>query len=381
MKAEAARQERQHAVEVASAHDAGLRYAHDTEPGVTRRRTGSGFVYRDATGRPVDRATRDRIRALVIPPAWRDVWIARDPRAHLQVTGRDARGRKQYRYHPRWSKVRDAAKYDRLRAFGRALPAIRRRISADLGARPLSRPWLLATVARILEHSVIRIGNDEYRRANGSYGLTTLRNRHAEVHGDRLTLRFRAKSGVQQVVELTDGRLARRVRKCQELPGQTLFQYIDERARVRAIGSSDVNAYLRDAAGSEFTAKDFRTWTGTLAAARALDSARRQGIVGRPRASVTSSARWTKSPAKLGNTRAVCRKCYVHPIVIEHYLGGRTLSGARGGAALRGLDADERALLVLLEASPAGSRRVVSTPATANLRRSTPPAGPLRRSA
>lgn len=336
--------------EVASARAAGLRYARDTEPGIVRKKSGLGFVYRDGQGQPASPKTRLRIRALVIPPAWTDVWIATDARAHLQATGRDARGRKQYRYHPRWSAVRDMAKYDHLRDVARALPSIRRRVARDLRARPLSRAWVLATVARLLERSVIRIGNEEYRRANGSYGLTTLRNRHVEVQGRTLKLKFRAKSGVQQVLEIVDGLLARRVRRCQELPGSALFQYLDERGRRRALSANDVNGYLREAAGGEFTAKDFRTWMGTLEMSRALDAA----MARRPASAAASKRELIRAldgvAARLGNTRAVCRKCYVHPAILDHYFNGRTLSTpglqARGPASLL---PDERALLALLE--------------------------------
>ena len=341
----------------ADAREAGLRYARDTEPGVSRRLRGSGFVYRDANGRPVDRATRARITSLVIPPAWTDVWIAADARAHLQATGRDARGRKQHRYHARWSAVRDAAKYDHVRAFGRALPLIRRKVTADLQKRPLSRQWLLATVIRLLETSVIRIGNDEYRRANGSYGLTTLLEKHAKIRGTTLTLTFRAKSGVEQVIEIRDALIVRRVRRCQELPGQTLFQYLDESGAVRPIGSSDVNAYLHDVAGNGFTAKDFRTWVGTLEAARALDSE-----AARAAESVTARQREIvraidEVSHRLGNTRAVCRKCYVHPLVLERYLDGQTISTVAGGG--RGpaeLTVDERSLLAVLDHRSARAR-------------------------
>ena len=236
--------------ELASADQAGLRYSSDREPGIVRRRRGPRFYYRHADGRPVDRATLKRIRSLVIPPAWTDVWIAADARAHLQASGRDARGRKQYRYHPRWSEVRDAAKFDHLRAFARALPAIRDRVAADLRSRPLSRAWVLATAVRLLERTVIRVGNEEYRRANGSYGLTMLRDRHAKTDGRTLTLQFVAKSGVRQVIRVDDPVLARRVRRCQELPGQTLFQYVDEQGTLHSLGSADVNDYIREASAN-----------------------------------------------------------------------------------------------------------------------------------
>jgi DNA topoisomerase-1 len=333
--------------EYQAARRAGLRYGSGSEPGIRRIARGRQFVYFDARGRRVSARTFRRILRLVIPPAWTDVWISPDPRAHLQATGRDARGRKQYRYHLQWRAVRDAAKYDRLRHFGRALPHIRRRGAADLRSRPMSRPWILATIVRVLERTVIRIGNDEYRRTNGSYGLTTLRDRHVSVQGSRVTLRFRAKSGVYQVVEFTDAAIAHRLRRCQELPGQALFQYWDGDGRRHSVGSHDVNQYLREAAAAEFTAKDFRTWAGTIAAAQALD---RYAIPTSAAAAKRSTVRAIDEVARrLGNTRAVCRRCYIHPLVFDHYLAGTTLSTVRrtGGSSV-GLSADERALLTLL---------------------------------
>jgi DNA topoisomerase-1 len=343
--------------DVATAHAAGLRYVAGAEPGLTRERRGPGFRYRDADGRPVDATTRRRIAALAIPPAWRDVWIARDARAHLQATGRDARGRKQYRYHPDWSAARDAAKYDRLRAFARALPAIRARMANDLRARPLSRAWVLATVVRLLDGTVIRIGNTEYRRTNGSYGLTTLLNRHAHVKGSVLTLKFRAKSGIAQEVTVVDAVLARRVRACQALPGHALFQYVDDDGHRHGVVATDINDYLHAAAGAAFSAKDFRTWAGTLEAARALDVADRRA------ASVTARKRelgraLDEVAARLGNTRAVCRKSYVHPAILDAYFEGRTISTVRShGVRVAGLDPDERALLALLQDLAAPKRK------------------------
>jgi DNA topoisomerase-1 len=287
---------------------------------------------------------------LAIPPAWTNVWICTDPRGHLQATGRDARGRKQYRYHPRWSQVRDAAKFDHLRAFARALPAIRRRVAADLRSRPLSRAWVLATAVRLLERTVIRVGNEEYRRANGSYGLTTLRDRHAKIDGKTLTLQFVAKSGVRQVIHVDDPVLARRVRRCQDLPGQTLFQYVDEQATLHSLGSGDVNDYIREAAGAAFTAKDFRTWEGTLTAARTLDAETGRTAATNAARKRAVIAALDAVASRLGNTRAVCRKCYVHPCIADHFLAGRTLSAS--GARVRGvsgLERDERALLGLLD--------------------------------
>jgi DNA topoisomerase-1 len=301
-----------------SARYAGLIYATDEAPGIRRRRAGTGFVYIGPGGRAVSARDRARIRALVIPPAWEDVWIAPDPRAHVQATGRDARGRKQYRYHPDWSRVRDEAKYDRLVAFGAALPALRRQVRRDLRAKPLSREWALATVLQVLERTLMRVGNEEYARTNGSYGLTTLQDQHARIARGHVTFQFRAKSGVEQQIDLQDAELARRVKQCQDLPGQTLFQYVDDESRPAAIGSADVNAYLRRAMGDTFTAKDFRTWHGTVAAACAL--------AGRPAEPTVTARRRTVVQAidtvarALGNTRAVCRRCYIHPAVLTSYL-------------------------------------------------------------
>jgi DNA topoisomerase-1 len=293
-----------------------------------------------------------RIRSLVIPPAWRDVWIAADPDAHLQATGRDARGRKQYRYHPRWSTVREMIKYERLIAFGHALPAIRARVESDLSAPPLSRQAVLATVVSLLDRTSIRVGNEEYARANGSFGLTTLKDRHVRVEGRRIRFRFRAKSGVEQRIDLQDARLAARVKRCQDLPGQTLFQYRDADGTLQAIGSADVNAYLRDIGGDAFTAKDYRTWTGTVCAACALSAG-----AGTPATSETARKRVIASAidevaARLGNTRAVCRKCYVHPAVIDAYASGLTfgtLQRAEIDAQPGALSPDERAALALIE--------------------------------
>jgi DNA topoisomerase-1 len=308
----------------ASARRAGLRYVTDTDSGIARHRRGKGFVYRRPDGSLVrDAATLRRIASLAIPPAWERVWISLHPQGHVQATGRDARGRKQYRYHPDWTAVRDDVKYGRMIAFARALPAIRRRTEADLRGAPLSRERVLATVVRLLEKTLIRVGNDEYARTNGSFGLTTLLDRHVAVRGARVQFRFRAKSGVRQTVDLEDAALARSVKRCQDLPGQTLFQYLDANGTRQRVDSGDVNAYLREITGQDFTAKDFRTWAGTVLAATALrdlgavDSsrARKRHIV----AAVETVAR------RLGNTRAVCRKCYVHPAVFEAYLDDGTV--------------------------------------------------------
>jgi DNA topoisomerase-1 len=309
---------------VAAAQAADLRYVSDLEPGIRRLRAGKGFRYVGPNGKPVrDRETLRRIRSLVLPPAWRDVWICTRPDGHLQATGRDARGRKQYRYHPRWRAVRDEAKYDRLIAFGQALPALRARVAADLARLGLPREKVLATVVRLLEVTLIRVGNAEYARANHSYGLTTLRDHHAEFEGATVRFRFRGKSGVRHSVAVNDRRLARVVRRCQEVPGQELFQYLDEDGTHHTIGSGDVNDYLRAVTGQPFTAKDFRTWAGTVLAARALHAF--TAFDSRAQAKRNLVEAITEVARRLGNTRTVCRKCYVHPAVIDAYLDGSLL--------------------------------------------------------
>jgi DNA topoisomerase-1 len=279
-------------------------------------------------GSPV-RDERDlaRIKALVIPPAWTDVWICARSDGHLQATGRDDRDRKQYRYHPRWREVRDDSKYGRMLAFGKALPKIRARVESDLARTGLPHDKVTAAVVRLLERTLIRVGNDEYARTNESFGLTTLRDDHVDLNSNSVHFVFRGKSGKEHAVDLQDRRLARIVRKCRDLPGQTLFQYIDEGGEARAIGSADVNAYLRDASGEEFTAKDFRTWHGTVLAARELidtepaetETARKHHIV----AAVKSVA------GRLGNTPAICRRCYIHPAILEAYEDGRLMAAAK----------------------------------------------------
>ena len=294
-----------------------------------------------------DPATLARIRRLAIPPAWVDVWIAPDPTGHLQATGRDARGRKQYRYHAEWTAQRDVAKYDHVIDFAHTLPAIRHRVAADLQAPPLSRARVLATVIALLERTHIRVGNDEYARENGSYGLTTLKDRHVRVRGRRMEFSFKGKSGIRHEITIQDPRLARDVRRCQDLPGQMLFGYRDDLNRVRKVGSSDVNAYLASIAGPDVTAKDFRTWWGTVSAAVLLrhapapTSARRHKRV---ELSVLDEV-----ASQLGNTRAICRKCYVHPHVLEAAARGLPWPRVQKAKSLIGLNADEMAVVRLLE--------------------------------
>jgi DNA topoisomerase I len=307
---------------MASARAAGLRYVSDDSPGIARRRIGKAFRYLHADGSTVrDRATLGRIRALAIPPAWTDVWICERDDGHVQATGRDARGRKQYRYHRRWREVRDDTKYGRMVAFAKALPRIRRRVRRDLALPGLPREKVLATIVRLLERTRIRVGNEEYARENDSFGLTTLRERQVKVRGAKLNFRFRGKSGVQHDIELTDPRLATIVRRMQDLPGQELFQYVDENGETRGIESADVNAYLKDIAEDDFTSKDFRTWAGTVLAARALQALAPFESVAEGKRNVVQAIEAVAK--KLGNTKAVCRKCYVHPAILDTYLEGR----------------------------------------------------------
>jgi DNA topoisomerase-1 len=346
---------------IESARDAGLRYVTDSTAGLSRRRRGRGFVYVDQRGRQVrDARTLDRIRALAIPPAWRDVWISPDPRGHVQATGRDARSRKQYRYHPRWTASRDETKYGRMELFGRSLPALRRRVARDLKQPTLSRPRVLATVVTLLERTLIRVGNDEYARANRSFGLTTLEDRHVRVRGTRLRFKFRAKSGVQQVVEVNDARLARSVKHCQDLPGQILFQYLDASGTRQSVGSIDVNAYLRDATGEDFTAKDFRTWAGTVLAACALGKLEAAASDTARKRQVTEVV--TAVASRLGNTPAVCRRCYIHPGVVDAYLTGKVVD--RGSARLREsrMSAEEASVLAFLRRLSRGASGTTRTP-------------------
>jgi len=304
-----------------SARLAGLRYASDDRPGISRRRSGKGFTYRDLDGRTLrDRPTVARIRALAIPPAWADVWICPDPDGHLQATGRDARGRKQYRYHPRWREGRDIAKFDRILAFAALLPRIRRRCDTDLSRRTLTRDKVLAAVVRLLELTLIRVGNDEYARLNRSFGLTTLRNRHVTVSGSSIRFRFRGKSGRHHEVGIRDRGLARIVRRCQELPGQELFQYLDSDGQLQDVTSDDVNRYLQAATGADVTTRDFRIWAGTVIAYRALSALEPATDPRGARHNVIEAVRI--SAGQLGNTEAVARHSYVHPAVLEAYLDG-----------------------------------------------------------
>jgi DNA topoisomerase I len=338
---------------IESARAAGLRYTTDRRPGIRRMRKGSGFSYLTAEGKRLRLASEiERIRKLVIPPAWTDVWICTDARGHLQATGRDARGRKQHRYHPRWREVRDETKYHRIIGFAQALPAIRRRTAEDLARTGVPREKVIATVVQLLEKTLIRVGNDEYARHNRSFGLTTLRDGHVEVNGTRLRFAFRGKSGVEHEVDLDDRRLARIVRQCRDLPGYDLFQYLDENDTRQTIESADVNEYLREVSGEDFTSKDFRTWAGTVLAAQLLCGLEKFHSESQAKKNIV---RAVESVAKrLGNTKAVCRKCYIHPAVFETYMDGslmKTLSPRARRPARRAdvLSDAETAVLGLLQ--------------------------------
>jgi DNA topoisomerase I len=305
---------------LASARAAGLRYTADDKPGIRRVKAGRAFRYLDARGKAVKSRDLNRIRSLVIPPAWKDVWICPDPRGHLQATGRDARGRKQYRYHPKWRQVRDGTKFGLMIEFGRALPVIRRRTDADLRHPGLPRKKVLAAVVKLLEKTLIRVGNEEYARDNRSFGLTTMRDGHVKVSGATVRFIFRGKSGVGHELTLDDRRLAKIVKQCRDLPGQELFQYRDERGDVADVGSADVNVYLKNVTGQDFTSKDFRTWAGTVLAAKLLRDYEAVDSEARAKKNIVSAIEQVAK--RLGNTRTVCRKCYVHPAVIDAYLDG-----------------------------------------------------------
>lgn len=332
-----------------AAHDAGLKYVTDADPGYIRQMTTSGAIYLDLDGEPLDDSRHlARIEALVIPPAWTDVWICARPDGHLQATGRDARGRKQYRYHPRWREVRDETKFGRLLEFGQALPIIRERVDADLRRSGLPREKVVAAVVRLLEKTLIRVGNEEYTRSNASYGLTTLRDDHVQLEGSEVRFTFRGKSGKDHEIDLRDRRLARIVGRCRDLPGQVLFQYEERDGTRRPIGSSDVNAYLRDVTGQDFTAKDFRTWFGTVLAACELvrndgDDAPAQTASDRRR---TMNRAINLVAERLGNTPAICRRCYIHPRVIETFESGRLTPL---GAGCEDLDYEALVLSLLSE--------------------------------
>lgn len=302
-----------------AAESVGLVYVNDDMPGITRKRSGKGFSYRGPDGKAIkDAAERKRLASLAIPPAYTDVWICPDPRGHLQATGRDDRGRKQYRYHPQFREVRDGAKYERMLEFAKVLPGLRRRVNEDMGRRGLPPEKVLATVVYLLENTMIRVGNATYAKENKSHGLTTLRSRHVKLEGSEVRFRFKGKGGKEWDLGLKDRRIARIIRAVQELPGQHLFQYIDEDGERCAVTSSEVNDYLREVTGKHITAKDFRTWTGTVLAALALAEYEKADSEAAAKRNVRDAIEAVA--ARLGNTPTICRKCYVHPRVIDAYL-------------------------------------------------------------
>jgi DNA topoisomerase I len=339
---------------VQAAKTSGLRYVMDTIPGIRRKRSGKAFAYFDSQGKAVrDTDEITRIRSLAIPPAWTDVWISPFANSHLQATGRDARKRKQYRYHPRWREVRDQTKYERLMIVGQKLPALRARVSKDLARPGLTRVKVVATVVKLLEMTLIRVGNEEYARENQSFGLTTLRNKHVKVKGSKIYFHFRGKSGIGHELELDNPRLARIVKRCQELPGQQLFEYVDEDGAPRTVESSDVNEYLRAATGEEFTAKDFRTWAGTVLAARALREVECFDSKAQAKRNIVRAIETVAK--RLGNTRTVCKKCYIHPAVMDSYMDGTLLKTLDQRArremadSLGNLRPEEAAVMAILE--------------------------------
>jgi DNA topoisomerase-1 len=316
-------------------------------------RRGASFRYLGPEKKIIRQAdVLERIRGLVIPPAWTHVWISTDPRGHLQATGRDARGRKQYRYHPRWRAVRDDTKYHRLIAFAQALALIRRRTSDDLGRSGLSKEKVLAVVVQLLEKTLIRVGNDEYAKQNNSFGLTTMRDGHVEITGGRVRFTFKGKSRVEHEIDLTDRRLARIVKACRDIPGYDLFQYYDESGQRQSIGSADVNAYLQEITGKDFTSKDFRTWAGTVLAAQLLRDYERFDSDAQAKRNIVQAVEAVAK--RLGNTKAVCRKCYIHPAVFDAYLDGSMLKtvaqrARRAARKIEDLSEGEAAVLGLLE--------------------------------
>jgi DNA topoisomerase-1 len=337
-----------------AAKAAGLRWVSDDSPGISRRKKGAKFEYFDAGAKKVtDADTILRIRALAIPPAWTDVWICPHSNGHIQAVGRDARQRKQYRYHAKWREVRDETKYGRMMDFAKALPHLRAATAKHLKLRGLPREKVLAAVVRIMEKTLIRVGNDEYAKANESFGLTTLRDKHAKIRGSKVVFDFKGKSGIKHEIDFEDKRLADIVQKCQDLPGYELFQYLDENGQVKDVGSTDVNDYIREITGQDFTAKDFRTWAGTVLAARALQEIEAFDSKAAAKRNIKRAIETVAK--KLGNTVTVCRKCYVHPAVVDSYLDGtlaKNLSRKAGKALARSngkLPPEEAAILGLLQ--------------------------------
>jgi DNA topoisomerase-1 len=338
-----------------AAESAGLRYVSDEQPGIRRRKAGKGFTYVKPGGSKVDdEATLKRIKTLAVPPAWTDVWICPHANGHIQATGRDAKGRKQYRYHARFREVRDGTKFEHMMAFAQALPAIRAKVKEHMALRGLPREKVLATVVHLLESTLIRVGNDDYVKQNKSYGLTTLRDKHVEVDGAELRFAFKGKSGKTWSLQVKDRRIAKIVRACQELPGQELFQYIDADGVQRDVTSADVNAYLKEITGKEVTAKDFRTWAGTVLAALALKEFETFDTQAKAKKNVRAAIEGVAS--KLGNTPTICRKCYIHPEIMSSYVEGSLLLEVKKEVEselredLASLKPEEAAVLSLLEA-------------------------------
>jgi DNA topoisomerase I len=344
-----------------AAQSAGLRYVSDVQAGIIRQKRGKGFGYKTAAGQRVaDKATLERIRALAIPPAYTDVWICQHANGHIQATGRDAKGRKQYRYHPRFREIRDSTKYDHMLEFAAALPAIREKVDVHMAMRGLPREKVLATVVRLLETTMIRVGNADYVKQNKSFGLTTLRDRHVSVDGGLLRFQFKGKSGKQWKLQLHDRRVAKIVKASQDLPGQHLFQYLDGDGIQREVTSGDINLYLKEISGADITAKDFRTWSGTVLAAMALGEFEKVDSAAAAKRNIRDAIE--KVAARLGNTPAICRKCYIHPEVIDSYLNDSQTAGALASVEkelhgdLAHMTAEEAVVLAFLQKRLSGKR-------------------------
>jgi DNA topoisomerase I len=336
-----------------AAESAGLRYVSDERPGIRRKKVGTGFSYVRADGsRLMERGALKRIKALAIPPAWTDVWICPFPDGHIQATGRDAKGRKQYRYHARFREVRESTKYEHVVAFADALPSIRDTVREHMALRGLPREKVLATVVHLLETTLIRVGNDDYAKQNNSYGLTTLKNRHVAVKGNEVRFRFTGKGGKQWSLRVRDRRIAKIIRACQELPGQELLQYIDEQGNCQDVTSSDVNEYLKAITGKDITAKDFRTWAGTVLAAMTLSELQSFDNAAQAKRNLRSAIE--KVSARLGNTPTICRKCYIHPEVLNSYMDGNLVLEVKSQvenelrSAVENMKPEEAAVLALL---------------------------------
>jgi DNA topoisomerase I len=348
-----------------SAKEAGLRYVSDAQPGIRRKRRGKGFTYTESNGQTVhDAKTLARIRSLAIPPAWTDVWICSSPNGHLQATGRDAKGRKQSRYHPRWREVRDETKYERMLAFGAVLTTIRERVEQDISLTGLPRQKIMAAIVRLMETTHIRVGNEEYARTNHSYGLTTMHDRHAQVNGSTVRFKFRGKSGKLHEIDVRDRRLAKIIRRCQDIPGYELFQYVDEEGTPHTVDSADVNDYLREISQQDFTAKDFRTWAGSVLAYTTLRELEPFESASQAKKNVVEAIKAVAE--RLGNTPSVCRKCYVHPGLLNCYLNGAISEHLKEfvkraekerQAPAHGLREEELGLIGLLEQTLARSEK------------------------